>query len=135
MIFTRGLSVPEGPVLLDDGSFLVVEMGSDRGCVTRVSADGAIGNVIARTGGPNGLGVDAVGNIWVAESDDPALICLSPAGDVLARLTEDGNGEAFVFPNDLAFGPNGDLYMTDSGIPFADFAPGGKVRDDWRDVR
>ena len=27
MLFTSGLSIPEGPVLLLDGSFLCVEMG------------------------------------------------------------------------------------------------------------
>src|SRR5436190_472155 len=34
MIFTDGLSRPEGPVLLPDRSWLCVEMGPDRGCVT-----------------------------------------------------------------------------------------------------
>jgi len=135
MIFTRGLSVPEGPVLLDDGSFLVVEMGPSRGSVTRLSADGRVGNVVARTGRPNGLAVDARGNIWVAESEDPALLCLSPMGVELGRVTEDAGGSPFVFPNDLAFGRDGNLYLTDSGVAFGDFAPGGRVREDWRDVR
>ena len=31
MIFASDLSVPEGPVLLPDGSWLVVEMGPGRG--------------------------------------------------------------------------------------------------------
>ena len=40
MVFAEGLSVPEGPVVLEDGSWLVGEMGEDRGCVTHISSDG-----------------------------------------------------------------------------------------------
>jgi gluconolactonase len=131
MIFCTGLSVPEGPVLLSDGSFLVVEMGSDRGCVTHISPDGKEKRIIARTGRPNGLAVDRHGNIWVAESGDlPALLRLTMDGQVEVFVTE-CDGEPFLFPNDLAIGPDGEIYMTDSGILAKDFAPGGKVRPDW----
>jgi len=130
MIFTSGLSVPEGPVLLPDGSWLVVEMGADRGCVTHISPDGKTKRVIAKTGRPNGLAVDRGGIIWVAESQVPSLLRLTMDGKVEVFLTE-CDGEPFLFPNDLAFGPEGDLYMTDSGILIGDFAPGGKVRPDY----
>jgi gluconolactonase len=85
MLFTSGLSVPEGPVLLSDGSFLCVEMGPDRGCVTHISADGQSKRIIAKTGRPNGLAVDKEGIIWVAESMTP-LPCL-------IRMTMDGETE------------------------------------------
>lgn len=130
MIFTSNLSVPEGPVLLPDGSWLVVEMGPDRGCVTHISPDGKTKHVIAKTGRPNGLAVDKEGIIWVAESQRPSLLRLTMDGEVEVFLTE-CDGEPFLFPNDLAFGPEGDLYMTDSGILIGDFAPGGKVRPDY----
>ena len=131
MIFCTGLSVPEGPVMLADGSFLVVEMGPDRGCVTHLSADGREKRMLARTGRPNGLAVDRHGNIWVAESGDvPALLRMNMDGEVEVFLTE-CNGEKFLVPNDLAIGPDGDIYMTDSGILFEEFAPGGKLRPDW----
>ena len=133
MIFSTGLSVPEGPVLLSDGSWLVVEMGPDRGSVTHISPDGQDKQIIAKTGRPNGLAVDKEGFIWVAESQNPALLRLTLEGDVEVFLTE-CNGESFLFPNDLAFGPDGALYLTDSGILFEDFAPGGKVRPDWMEV-
>jgi hypothetical protein len=32
MIFAENLGVPEGPVALDNGSWLVVEMAPERGC-------------------------------------------------------------------------------------------------------
>jgi len=133
MIFTSGLSVPEGPVLLPDESWLVVEMGADRGCVTHISADGETKRMVARTGRPNGLAVDREGVIWVAESLVPSLLRLTLAGDVRVFLTE-CDGEPFVFPNDLAFGPDGMLYMTDSGIAIGEFAPDGQVRSDYASV-
>lgn len=133
MIFATGLGVPEGPVSMPDGGWLVVEMAPDRGCVTRLNADGEIVEVLARTGRPNGLAVDASGNIWIAESSDPALLKLHPDGTVETFLTE-CDGEPFLFPNDLAFAPDGALFLTDSGILFEDFAPGGAVRPDWNEV-
>ena len=45
---TSGLRFPEGPVALDDGSVLVVEIA--RGTLTRVRPNGAK-EVIAETGG------------------------------------------------------------------------------------
>jgi gluconolactonase len=133
MIFAKGLSVPEGPVLLPDESWLCVEMGPDRGCVTHISPDGQTKNMIAKTGRPNGLAVDKNGDIWIAESQTPSLLRMTMAGEVDVFLTE-CNGEPFLFPNDLAFGPEGALYMTDSGILFEEFAPGGQVRPDYLEV-
>lgn len=118
---------------MPDGGWLVVEMAPDRGCVTRLRSDGAIEEVLASTGRPNGLAVDAEGNIWIAESMDPALLKLSPDGSVESFLTK-CDGEDFLFPNDVAFGPDGALYLTDSGIRFDDFAPDGNVRPDWAEV-
>jgi gluconolactonase len=115
MIFVSGLNEPEGPVLLPGGDWLVVEMGSDSGCVTHISPDGRTKRVIAKTGRPNGLAVDKDGVIWVAESQMRALLRMKMDGAVDVFLTE-CNSEPFLFPNDLAFGPDGALYMTDSGI-------------------
>jgi gluconolactonase len=133
MIFTRDLSLPEGPVLLSDYSWVLVEMGSDRGCVTHVSADGKSKRVIAKTGRPNGLAVDHEGVIWVAETDPPSLLRLTMDGQKDVVLTE-CDGEEFLFPNDLVFGPQGALYLTDSGILFKDFVPDGKLREDYMEV-
>jgi len=133
MIFADGLSIPEGPVALADGSWLVVEMGPDRGCVTHMSADGKTKRCIVKTGRPNGLAVDRDGYIWVAESQIPSLLRVSMDGDLWVFLTE-CDGEPFLFPNDLAFGPDGHLYMTDSGITFRDFVPGGNLREDYEDI-
>ena len=115
MRFANDLGDPEGPVLLPDGSWMVVEMRLDRGCVSHISRDGRSKRVVAKTGRPNGLAVDRDGIVWVAESLEPGLIRLQQDGKFDRVLTE-CDGEPFLFPNDLAFGPDGALYMTDSGM-------------------
>jgi len=133
MIFASPLDTPEGPVCLVDGSWYCVEMGARRGCVTRISADGKIIHALMRTGRPNGLAIDRHGTIWVAESSQPSLLRMQPDGSFETWLTA-CDGEPFIFPNDLAFGPDGLLYMTDSGINTYDLAPEGSIRSDYLDL-
>lgn len=124
------LSFPEGPVLLGDMEFLVVEMGEDAGTLTRVDGKNGTKRRIVRTGRPNGLALDRNGIIWTAESDYPSLLKVSMNGDAEVFVDNYG-GEPFRFPNDLAFGPDGLLYMTDSGIRFKDSEKDGKISDDY----
>jgi gluconolactonase len=133
LIFAVDLGDPEGPVALPDGTWLVVEGAAKRGCVTHVSADGKTKRVIRKTGLPNGLAVDRKGVIWVAESKEPSLIRLTMDGKAEIVAT-DCDGEPFLFPNDLCFGPDGALYLTDSGITAADFCPGNKIRPDYMSI-
>src|SRR5436190_10798411 len=134
MVFATDLDTPEGPVALADGSWLVVEGGPKRGCVTQISPDGLTKRIVARTGIPNGLAVDRAGLIWVADCGKPSLLRVTLDGKVETIATECG-GEAFLFPNDLCFGPDGALYLTDSGILTDEFAPGGVIRSDWADLK
>ena len=60
--------------------------------------------------------VDSHGSLWVAESmNPPSLKKVELNGSVEVILTG-GDGVDFLFPNDVAFGPDGALYMTDSGV-------------------
>jgi gluconolactonase len=134
MTFATGLSNPEGPVALADGSWLVVEGGATRGCVSQISADGRTRREIRKTGRPNGLAIDSQGVIWVAESKTPSLIRLTMEGALDVVATE-CDGEPFLFPNDLCFGPDGAIYMTDSGVFIDDLAPNNQVRPDYLSLR
>jgi gluconolactonase len=133
MIFSRDLNAPEGPVALADRTWLIVEGGLGRGCVTHLSSDGQTKQVIKQTGRPNGLAVDTDGTIWVAESKVPSLLRLTMDGksEVVAAGCD---GEPFLFPNDLCFGPDGAIYLTDSGVCIDSFAPDNKIRADYTDV-
>jgi len=134
MIFAEDVQNPEGPVALPDGSWLIVEGSEDRGCVTHLSADGMTRRSVRKTGRPNGLAVDAAGTIWVAESKTPSLLRLGMDGKCEVVATE-CDGEPFLFPNDLCFGPDGALYLTDSGVHIDSFAPHHKIRPDYMDVK
>ncbi len=116
MIFCDDLMNPEGPVLLPNGDWLVVEMAPERGCVARISADGTERTELARTGRPNGLAIDSEGIVWVAESKNPpSLLKMSLDGQFEILMTGP-EGDPFLFSNDLVFGPDGTLWMTDSGV-------------------
>lgn len=128
--FAKGLSFPEAPVLLDDGSHLFTEMTPDTGWVVWISKDGKSRRVVARTGRPNGLAPDGEGAFWVAETLNRSLLRITLDGAV-EKIAGEGEGQPFLFLNDLAFAPNGDLYLTDSGIAMDDFAPNGQMNPDY----
>ncbi len=126
-----GLAEPEGPLALENGRWLVVEMDPSRGCISLIDpSDGSLA-VIKKTGRPNGLATAANGDIYVAESLSPSLLRLTLDGKCETVLTADEHGGDFLFPNDLCFGPDGALYMTDSGIMHADIVVDGTLREDW----
>lgn len=131
-VFSSGLGLPEGPFPMLNGDWLVVEMASDRGCVTRIAADGMTLTEVVRTGRPNAVVLDGSGNLWIAESyPTPSILHVTPAGRVLATFTRCADLD-LLFPNDLVFGPDGLLYFTDSGISLDEWAPGGRIRADYR---
>jgi gluconolactonase len=63
----------------------------------------------------------------VAKPKVLSLLRVTLDGKVEVFMTE-CNEESFLYLNDLRFGPDGLLYLTDSGITAAEFEPGGKIR-------
>ncbi|AVA20292.1 MULTISPECIES: SMP-30/gluconolactonase/LRE family protein [unclassified Rhizobium] len=124
-----GLRLPEGPVALTDGRIALVETDDSRRCLTMIV--GGIRREICRTGGrPTGLAVDGDNCFWVAGGPENSLVRLSPEGRTL-QVIEGGNDGAFLYPNDLAFGPDGLLYMTDSGVRISDLLDGADINPDF----
>lgn len=135
MIFATGLHDPEGPLLLPGGEWLITEMSPQRGCVTRLTPDGQVAGMVCRTGRPNGLALGGDGEVWVAESQEPALLRLDPASGVAETIATQFQGTDLLWPNDLCFGPDGLLYLTDSGIHMSVFAEDGGIGGDDLDAR
>ncbi|WP_426122869.1 SMP-30/gluconolactonase/LRE family protein [Pararhizobium sp. PWRC1-1] len=124
------LSQPEGPVVQRDGSLVVVEMSEERACLTGFDLEGNRVEIVRPGGRPTGLAVDGDGCFWVAGGAENSLVKLSPRGDLLLSIFGDEQGP-FLFPNDLAFGPDGLLYMTDSGMKPDEFIKGFVIRSDF----
>ena len=120
MIFASDLALPEAPLLMPDGSWLVTELAFERGRVTQVSATGDGNSTIATTGRPNGLARSRDGSIWVCETLTPSIIRMQMSGETEIRLTE-VEGVPLIWPNDLCFDQKGVLYITDSGVLVRDF--------------
>ncbi len=128
-----GIGAPEGPVSLSDGSMYVTEMSAATSCITRLDQQGRR-TVVKKTGGrPNGLAIDGEGLLWIAEAGLRAVICIAPDGREVLRIEGDEHG-GFLFPNDLAFGPDGHLYLTDSGLAVEDFLDGQTLVEGFRQL-
>ena len=120
-LLASGLGFPEGPVVMPDGS--IVFCDSNVGELLRY-ADGEVGT-FARTGGsPWGAILGRDGAIYVAQAGNVPDADDQSAVPSIQRVGADGSvetlatsiaGYALGAPNDLAFGPDGRLWFTDSG--------------------
>ena len=130
-----GLQFPEGPVAMDDGSVLLVEIA--RGTLSRVTPDGRVRVVADLGGGPNGAAIGPDGAVyicnnggfrWHTEVDG----CHRPVGQAadysggriervdlstgrFERLYDSVDGLALRGPNDIVFDAHGGFYFTDLG--------------------
>ena len=131
-----GLEFPEGPVVLPDGSVVVMEIKGQR--VTRVSPDGEKEVVAETGGGPNGAQLGPDGKLYVCNNgaaydfvDIGGLtITHQPPSNheggriervdletgAVERLYEEAGGNKLIAPNDLIFDEHGGFWFTDHGI-------------------
>lgn len=132
MIFARELSGPETPRLMpSDKSWLLVEMGPPRSGVTHISRDGSEIRSVARTGLPQGLAPDLEGNIWTLNNQPTASLMRVTLDGSTEVVLEDVEGRPLLLTNDLCFGRDGALYLTDSGMSLSDWVVDGDVRPDY----
>ena len=61
-----GLRWPEGPIALDDGSVLAVEI--EGGTLARVFPDGRVERIATTGGGPNGAAIGADGACYICNA-------------------------------------------------------------------
>jgi len=131
----RGLMFPEGPIAMEDGSVILVEI--ERRTLSRVSADGKISVVADCGGGPNGAAVGPDGRVYICNNGGFTWTQQGPfrrPGETLAPDYEGGsiqavdintgavetiytecNGESLKGPNDIVFDAQGGFYFTDLG--------------------
>ncbi len=120
-LLVSGLGFPEGPVIIGDGRLVFCDGNIGELLVYR---DGAAAT-FARTGGsPWGTVLGTDGAIYVTQGgnvpgsgDTSAISGIQrvSAGGAVELLFSEVAGYPLYGPNDLAFGPDGRLYFTESG--------------------
>lgn len=125
-----GLHLPGGPVALRDGRIAFAEQDDVRRSLLLIDNDGTIRELCRPGGRPSGVAIDGDGCFWVAGGAENSVVRISPEGKLL-QMIEGADDGPFLFPNDLAFGPDGLLYLTDSGVRIADLLDGDDIRADF----
>jgi DNA-binding beta-propeller fold protein YncE len=87
--------------------------------------------------GAHSVRVDPQGNIWIVDAAAHVIYKMNADGKELMRLGTKGTSGAsqstFNLPTDVAFAPNGDLYVTDGygGARVVKFSRDGKYLTEW----
>jgi gluconolactonase len=131
---TSGLQFPEGPIAMDDGSVVLVEI--KRQTLTRVLPDGTQQIIAELGGGPNGAAIGPDGKCYVcnnggfewSELNGLTLPGEQPADYVsgsiqrvdletgaVETLYTECNGNSLRGPNDIVFDTQGGFWFTDLG--------------------
>ncbi|MBB4095875.1 SMP-30/gluconolactonase/LRE family protein [Brucella pecoris] len=134
-IVTEGLLFPEGPIIMADGTVLVVEI--KRGTLTRVYPDGRQEIIADLGGGPNGAAIGPDGAVYIANNGGFLWMDLPDGGTSpygipedytsgsiqrvdlatgeITTLYKECDGKPLNGPNDIVFDKHGGFYFTDLG--------------------
>ncbi|HYY01463.1 MAG TPA: SMP-30/gluconolactonase/LRE family protein, partial [Mycobacterium sp.] len=113
-VIADGLGFTEGPVWLPDARVALTSIS--HGCVYVVDPSGGPPERIDTGGGPNGLACSADGTLYVAQNGG-AWGASGPAEagvQVISGTNVEYLVEGLGAPNDLMFGPDGRLWITDT---------------------
>lgn len=113
-----GLSFPEGPVLMPDGSIVFVEILGDR--LTRIAPDGSVGPYVAVGPGPNGAALGPDGALYVVtnggkpgNTNGGSVVRVDTKTLATRVLYTTVDGQRLQGPNDIVFDEWGDFWFTD----------------------
>jgi DNA-binding beta-propeller fold protein YncE/4-amino-4-deoxy-L-arabinose transferase-like glycosyltransferase len=109
---------PRSIAVTPDGIIFVSDTGNNR--IGKFDPNGNPLETFARPGNargefkqPNGIAIDQAGNIFVADPVNHKVVKLDKAGSVVKEWQ--GPEPGFYGPRDIAFGPDGMLYVLDQG--------------------
>ena len=108
------LQFPEGPIAMDDGSVVLVEIR--RQTLTRVRPDGSVDVIAHLGGGPNGAAIGPDGMVYVCNNGGFKWAEL-PGGYTSAHGTPDDWKGGSIQRVDLATGKAETLYDSCDGVP------------------
>ena len=129
-----GLSFPEGPVAMPDGTIALVEI--ERQTVTRVHPDGRTVIIAHTGGGPNGMALGPDGAFYICNNGgfgwrrehgllrpiiqasdytSGSIQRVDPATGKTDLLFDNCNGHKLRGPNDIVFDAHGGFYFSDLG--------------------
>ncbi len=126
-LIADGLGFPEGPVVMADGSVIVVEIAASR--VSRCW-NGKHETICEIGGGPNGAAIGPDGALYICNNGGMDLKAMQSAygpgaeGRIerldlstgkVERVYEACDGTAFESPNDIVFDADGRMWFTDLG--------------------
>ena len=137
-VIASGLRFPEAPVVMADGSVIVVEI--EKKCVTRCWAGGKTEVIATPGGGPNGLAIGPDGALYCCNNggfqyheiegllvpghcpedyDGGRIERIDIATGKVDRLYEEADDIKLRGPNDIVFDKQGNFYFTDLGKSFS----------------
>ncbi len=134
VLIGTGLVFAEGVNFDRDGTLYCVDV--EGGAVWRRPPGGELREWVRTDGAPNGSRFGPNGDLFVADCGRRAILRITPTTAAIAVYADRCERERFRRPNDLCFGPDGTLYVTDpagsspeqpTGAVYA-VAPDGSVR-------